>query len=207
VATHSEHSQGPEASHSGMYWAVGIISLVLTAIAFGVILLSTGLRPYAVPIIIGLAVIQVAMQTFLFMHLREGRTVFKLFFGYGAVLAILIAWGIGYVLTAYQPGNPTAQAAKQTPAQMLAAGGQIVNSTCISCHIVNGHGATIGPNLNLVMEGRINLVPGGKPTSASWLTQWISDPPAVWSGAKMPNLGLQPQQVKDVVLYLTTNVK
>ena len=192
-------------SHSGMYWTVGIVSLVLTAIAFGVVLTNTALRHAALPIIVGLAVVQVGLQTFLFMHLREGRRVYSLFFGYGAVMAIIVGWGVGYVLTAYSPGSPPVQ--HLTSAQLLAEGQHIVTTTCESCHTVNGVGAHIGPDLNQVLAGKLNVVPGGQPTNAKWLTQWISDPQAVWSSATMPNLGLQPQQVQGVVMYLEKDVK
>jgi heme/copper-type cytochrome/quinol oxidase subunit 4/cytochrome c2 len=198
---HTERGGG----HTSLYVGVGVVSLVLTAIAFGLLLTNTSLRPHAVPIIIILAIIQVALQVFLFMHLREGRQVYKLFFGYGAFIAIVVAWGIGYVLTAYTPPTPVVK--HLTAAEMVAAGGQIVTTTCVSCHTVNGKGGTIGPNLNSVLAGSVNLVPGGQPTQSSWLLKWIADPQAVWSGAKMPNLGLSPQQVQEVVAYLQKDVK
>lgn len=201
----STHTEAEHRDPSTTYWVVGIVSLVLTAAAFGVVLTNTALKRDAVPIIVGLAVVQVALQTFLFMHLRGGRRAYSLFFGYGVVLAIVIGWGIGYVLTAYQPPAPVA--AKLSPAQLLAIGQKIVTTTCEGCHIVNGSGGTIGPNLNQVLAGKLNLVPGGQPTSSAWLTRWISDPQAVWPSAKMPNLGLTPQQVQGIVLYLQKDVR
>ncbi|MGC8489322.1 MAG: cytochrome C oxidase subunit IV family protein [Clostridia bacterium] len=199
---HAERGGG----HTSLYVGVGVVSLILTAIAFGILLTNTGLRSDAVPIIIILAIVQVALQVFLFMHLREGRQVYRLFFGYGAFIAIVVAWGIGYVLTAYSP--PTPKIPHLTAAQMVAQGASIVSTTCVSCHTVNGKGAPgPGPNLNSVLSGSLNLVPGGHPTQASWLLQWIADPPGVWSGAKMPNLGLTPLQVKEVVAYLQKDVK
>ncbi len=196
---------GRGGGHTSLYVGVGVVSLILTAIAFGVLLTNTGLRAHAIPIIITLAIVQVVLQVFLFMHLREGRQVYRLFFGYGAFIAIVVAWGIGYVLTAYTP--PAVPVQHLSAAQLTAAGGKIVTTTCISCHTVNGHGGTLGPNLNQVLAGTVNLVPGGHPTQTSWLLQWIADPQAVWSSAKMPNLGLTPQQVQEVVSYLEKDVK
>lgn len=187
-----------------MYLTVGIASLVLTAVAFYAVLTTTALHAYAVPVIVVLAIVQVLLQTFLFMHLREGRAVYRLFFGYGAFLAVVIAWSIGYVLTSY---NPVAKAKPLTKSQLIAMGGKIVTTECISCHVVNGTGGHIGPNLNAALAGKVNLVPGGKPTDPAWVATWISDPQAVWPKALMPNLGLTPQQVKGVVAYLETKVK
>lgn len=194
-----------EGTHAPMYVGIGIASLILTALAFYVVGSLPGLKHDAVLIIVLLALFQVGLQTFLFMHLREGRRAYSLFFGYGAFLALLVAWGIGYVLTAYVP--PTAKVPHLNQAQLIALGGKIVTSQCEACHTVNGHGGVIGPNMNAVLAGQLNLVPGGKPTSTAWLLTWIADPPGVWSKALMPNLGLTPQQVQGVVDYLEADVK
>jgi cytochrome c oxidase subunit 4 len=96
-----------------------------------------------------------------------------------------------------------------TTASLLTTGLQILQTQCEACHTLNGHGGTLGPDLNLVLEGKINKVPGGDPTNAAWLTKWISNPQAVWSSPKnlMPKLPLTSQQIQGVVLYLTTKVK
>jgi heme/copper-type cytochrome/quinol oxidase subunit 4/cytochrome c2 len=200
------HAEASSRGHTNLYVGVGVASLVLTALAFGLVLTNNTLKPHAVPIILVLALIQVALQTFLFMHLREGRRVYKLFFGYGVVLALIVVWGIPYVLTSYTP--PSAAPQHLTQAQMVAMGEKIVTTTCISCHMVNGTGAPgPGPNLNKVLAGQLNVVPGGHPTQNTWLLEWIADPQSVWSSALMPNLGLTPQQVQAVVDYLQTDVK
>lgn len=204
---HSEpHAPGQgERGHGAMYVAVGVVSLVLTAIAFYVVYSQAEFRHYVVPIILVLAAIQVFLQTWLFMHLNTGRRLYQMIFGYGMFLALLVIFGSIEVLTSYKP--PVAAPKKLSQAQMVALGTQIVTKQCEACHMVNGKGQTIGPNLNSVLAGSVNLVPGGKPTDSAWLTKWISDPQAVWSSATMPNLGLTPQQVSSVVLYLTTKVK
>ncbi len=89
-----------------------------------------------------------------------------------------------------------------SPTQLITLGQTILTQKCEACHKLNGTGGTIGPDLNLVLAGKVNLVPGGKPTNIAWLTKWISNPQAVWPQAIMPNLGLSSQQVQAVVAYL-----
>lgn len=87
-------------------------------------------------------------------------------------------------------------------AQLITLGQTILTQKCEVCHKLNGTGGTIGPDLNLALAGKVNLVPGGKPTNTAWLTKWITNPQAVWPQAIMPNLGLTSQQVQGVVAYL-----
>jgi len=96
-----------------------------------------------------------------------------------------------------------------TKAQLVSLGKSIITAKCEACHVVNGTGGTIGPNLDKVMAGQTlpGMVPGGKPTNAAWLSRWIANPQAVWPQAIMPNLGLTPTQVQAVVTYITTQVK
>lgn len=83
---------------------------------------------------------------------------------------------------------------------------QIVSAHCLVCHTIAGlqPKGTIGPDLNQVMAGKANLVPGGQPTNPAWLAKWLANPPQVWSGAIMPDLGLSSSQVKTLVAYLGT---
>ncbi len=78
-----------ERSQKALYVTIGILSLVLTLLA--VFLVEIGLQASVVlPILIVLAVIQVLMQAFLFMHLRGSRHVYTYFFLAGLSLAVLI---------------------------------------------------------------------------------------------------------------------
>ncbi|MBX5467513.1 MAG: cytochrome C oxidase subunit IV family protein [Firmicutes bacterium] len=205
MASGVEHKAPREGGHTGMYVAVGVGSLVLTAIAFYVVFTQAAFRHVVIPVILVLAAIQVFLQTWLFMHLNTGRRSYQTFFAYGVFLALVVVLGSVQVMTSYKPPMPVQK--PLTHAQLLALGQQIVSQQCVACHTVNGQGATIGPNLNLVMEGKVNVVPGGQPTNPAWLARWISDPAAVWSGAKMPDLNLSSQQVQGVVDYLTSSVK
>lgn len=217
---------------AGMYVTIGALSIVLTIIAFYLVSQSVVLRPYVVPILLVLAAIQVALQTILYMHLNVGRPVYAMFFGFGVAIATVVAGGIFVVVdastappptivTAPPPTAPTTPSTTTTTpskttapttkplsqAQLITLGQTILTQKCEACHKLNGTGGTIGPDLNLVLAGKVNLVPGGQPTVASWLTKWITNPQAVWPQALMPDLQLTPQQVEGVVTYLTTKVK
>jgi mono/diheme cytochrome c family protein len=192
---------------------------------------SVLLRPYLFPILLVMAAIQIGLQTLLFMHLNVGRPVYGIFFGFGVAMAAVVGGGTFLVVqaTTAPPPSPPAVAAPPTsrpstppssgpkpppsapssPAQLLAMGEKIVTTQCEACHKVNGAGATVGPDLNLVMEGKPlpGLAPGSDPKSTAWLARWIANPQAVWPQASMPNLGLTPQQVEAVVTYLTQKVK
>ncbi len=81
--------QGAERSQKALYITIGVLSLVLTLVA--VFLVEIGLqRPVVLPILIALAIVQVLMQAFLFMHLRGSRHVYTYFFLAGLSLAVLI---------------------------------------------------------------------------------------------------------------------
>ena len=211
----------------GMYVGIGALSIILTVIAFYLVAQSVLLKPYLVPILLVMAAIQVALQTILYMHLNVGRPVYAIFFGFGVTIATIVAGGIFVVVesstappstlvSAQIPTVPTVPSKTPTPtkptkplspAQMVTLAQTILTQKCEVCHKVNGTGGTIGPDLNLVMAGKINLVPGGHPTSVTWLKKWIANPQAVWPQAIMPNLGLTTQQVDAVVAYITTKIK
>lgn len=71
------------------YVAIGVAMLVLTLIA--VFLVETGIAGNVLmPILIAMAVVQVLMQAFLFMHLRGSRSLYTYFFLGGLSLAVLI---------------------------------------------------------------------------------------------------------------------
>jgi heme/copper-type cytochrome/quinol oxidase subunit 4/cytochrome c2 len=201
---HMEGAPQHVPSHRGTYLVIAGLSILLTMVAFGLVLAVAHPPRYAVPVILVLAAIQVAMQVVLFMHLKQGRRMYSIFFGYGVFLALVVAIGLGVVMASAMPGPPVV---KLTPAQLVAEGGSIVQNQCEACHMVNGAGHRVGPDLNQVMEGKVNLVPGGQPQSSAWLARWIADPQGVWSAATMPNLGLTNQQVQAVVLYLKERVK
>jgi cytochrome c2 len=78
----------------------------------------------------------------------------------------------------------------------------VLTTTCEACHTLWGKGGTIGPNLNQVFAGKLNVVPNGQPLNAAWLTKWITNPKSQWSGAIMPPGLVSGSQLTAVVQYL-----
>ena len=88
----------------------------------------------------------------------------------------------------------------------IAIGQQIFLQRCIACHMVRGTQASIGrvgPDLTHVAS-RGTIAAGVLENNAANLVRWIDNPQAVKPGAKMPRLGLTPQELRFVVAYLQT---
>lgn len=81
------------------------------------------------------------------MNLGSHR-VYPVFFAYGAFLGLIIAVS--------PHAEPLPKVTKVTPLEELAMGKQSVTQTCESCHIVNGTGGTIVPNLDRIFAGKIS---------------------------------------------------
>lgn len=93
------------------------------------------------------------------------------------------------------------QSAIENPAK----GKQTFDSVCAACHTIGG-GIRVGPDLKDITNQR----------SATWLTDFISDPNKAiksgdpvangllkqFHGLEMPDLGLSPEQVSDLLAYL-----
>ena len=73
----------------------------LTAIEFLAVGLKIAPRSILFPSILVLALIQVFMQVYLFMHLNSGRKAYSAFFGAGASLAILVILAIMFLVWIY----------------------------------------------------------------------------------------------------------
>jgi cytochrome c oxidase subunit 2 len=76
---------------------------------------------------------------------------------------------------------------------------------CVACHSINGTSAAavIGPNLTHVAS-RGMIASGLLVNNEANLKKWISNPPAVKPGSKMPNLKLSEEQVASLAAYLQT---
>jgi len=73
---------------------------------------------------------------------------------------------------------------------------------CIACHTIQGISVgTLGPNLTHV-GSRTTIAAGTLPNTAEGLARWLHNPPAVKPGSKMPNLGLNDDQVAALAAYL-----
>jgi cytochrome c2 len=64
---------------------------------------------------------------------------------------------------------------------------------CTSCHTIAETGGTVGPVLNQI----------GNRRDADWLRRWLADPQQVRPGTKMPNFDFPPNQLNQVLSYLT----
>jgi cytochrome c oxidase subunit 2 len=62
---------------------------------------------------------------------------------------------------------------------------------------------TFGPDLSHLMS-RDTLAAGVVPNSVKNLREWIKDPDAVKPGSLMPNMQLTPEQLDEVVTYLSS---
>ena len=88
----------------------------------------------------------------------------------------------------------TTTAAKPASANLKAAAMKIINSQgCAGCHIINGKGGSIGPNLDKE---------GTKGHSIHWLEVQINTPKVHSPNTMMPNHNLNPSQLKTVAEYL-----
>ena len=66
--------------------------------------------------------------------------------------------------------------------------------SCLGCHQLNDEGGKIGPSLN---RSSFNYKP-------EWLYAWISNPQNFRPGTKMPNLGLEPEEVRAITSFLVS---
>lgn len=76
---------------------------------------------------------------------------------------------------------------------------------CGSCHTIPGirnANGVFGPPLNRV--ARRSYIAGNFPNSPSNLEHWVMAPTSMKPKTAMPDLGLTPQQARDVTAYLET---
>ena len=86
------------------------------------------------------------------------------------------------------------------------AGEQVfLNNPCAACHSIQGTAAAgqIGPNLTH-LASRSFIAGGVLINTPENLKIWLKDPQAVKPGVKMPNLGLNDQDINKLVVYLMT---
>jgi cytochrome c oxidase subunit 2 len=101
----------------------------------------------------------------------------------------------------------------RAPASTPAAGGGaaaagqklFMSSQCASCHRIAGTAAqgTVGPDLTHVAS-RTTLASLTIPNTPKQLAAWIRNPQAIKPGTRMPDLGLSPGEVSQLVAYLET---
>jgi cytochrome c oxidase subunit 2 len=108
---------------------------------------------------------------------------------------------------AYQTWLAGVQAQPASPSSGGAAAGKklFMSSQCSSCHRIAGTAAqgTVGPDLTHV-AGRTTLASLTIPNTPKQLAAWIRNPQAIKPGTRMPDLGLSPGDVSQLVAYLET---
>ncbi|HEY0414522.1 MAG TPA: c-type cytochrome [Allosphingosinicella sp.] len=79
------------------------------------------------------------------------------------------------------------------------------NRQCSSCHAVAGTpaSATVAPDLTHLMSRR-SIAAGALPNGTGPLHAWVADPQGVKPGSNMPYIGLNADELHNVVAYLET---
>ncbi len=79
------------------------------------------------------------------------------------------------------------------------AGFEVFTAHCSKCHAVNGHGGTVGPELNYPASPTEYM-------KADWLRRWIDDPTSMRQAPRMPPLNRQlphrAELIEEIVAYL-----
>lgn len=91
-------SNTPEATRKKRYLQIMGIMVILTLAAFGLVIFAhLPVQILAVTILL-MAVIQVILQVYLFMHLNVGRRAYSAFFGAGLGIAVLFSVALFLIL-------------------------------------------------------------------------------------------------------------
>jgi nitric oxide reductase subunit C len=80
------------------------------------------------------------------------------------------------------------------PAAAALASPEVFQQVCSACHSVGGWGGKIGPALDGVADRY----------DEDYLRRWLEDPLAVKADSRMPKLKLTPEQLDELVAYLST---
>lgn len=105
--------------------------------------------------------------------------------------------------TATTTPRPKATTTPAVDQAAVARGKAIFLSTvgCALCHTINGLSTgDQGPNLTHIAGQPYD----GLPNDPAFLRRWITNPQAIRPGTLMPDLGLTPAQVSDLVAFLET---
>lgn len=87
---------------------------------------------------------------------------------------------------------PRITAAEVGQTDALASAPTYFTTVCTSCHAVNGTGGNVGPDLAGVADRY----------EPDYLRKWVSDPNSVKPGTAMPNLGLQGEELEQILTFL-----
>ena len=106
-----------------------------------------------------------------------------------------VHWWQQQLRPARAPANPQALAGYQ----------YVTTHECSACHNIGGTPASgrVGPDLTHLASRR-SIAAGAMPMSKGNLYGWVEDPQSVKPGNKMPTIGLEPNELHAVVVYLET---
>ena len=78
-----------------------------------------------------------------------------------------------------------------------------LNGPCVSCHTIDGTKAQgkVAPR-PLTHFATYDKIAQVAPNTHENLTKWLHNPQDVKPGTQMPNLGLKPQDIADLVVFL-----
>jgi len=105
---------------------------------------------------------------------------------------ILILIGTIFSTTACRSGDGLQSGADLSSEE--ARGASLYEERCVRCHIVNGVGGKLGPDLSHI----------GSKRDADWLKKFTQNPKSVDPANKMPQVFLRPEELTAVVKYMQT---
>jgi cytochrome c len=96
---------------------------------------------------------------------------------------------------------------QQVPGASVSAGKDLIaHYGCGACHQIggvdsaNGH---VGPSLKNFQKA-IPFIVGKLPNTPDNVARWIQNPQSILPNGIMPNLGVKPQEARDIAAYLYT---
>lgn len=79
--------------------------------------------------------------------------------------------------------------------EVIASGAELITQkACVGCHVINGSGGEVGPNLDNVLGQR----------DAAFLRHKLADPTFDNASSMMPNFGLSTEDIDALVAYLAS---
>lgn len=192
---HQRHPTEKPLPPVSVYWVVGVILVIVTAVEVAAFYLDVALY-ILVPIFIVLSLIKFALVIMFFMHLRYDHKIFSTFFMTGVLLACGIFLGLIILFDNFDVGDPPVVAVEHsiptaTPTYASVdtsntvvakdSDGQQVflSKGCSGCHKIEGlEGAVglVGPNLTGISNKAGNRTPGM--TAEEYIRQSIESPNA-----------------------------
>jgi cytochrome c2 len=121
------------------------------------------------------------------------------------VLRLALTLTLLMLLVACEGGRDTGDGGHRVSGDVARGHDLIERHACGACHVIPGvHGANglVGPPLERF--SRRSFIAGELPNTATNLQRWLLNPPAVEPRTAMPNLGLTPDEARDMAAYLST---